>query len=234
MVRLAPRRICRKAPAGLFVVGCPTMADEPQDKFAIGFFDGQNLYRHAKDVFGHHHPNYDPKKLHEAVCGAYGWKPSLVRFYTGVPAYDQNKMWSGYWSNRVLAMKRAGLSVTTRPIRYHRQEVLLDDGTTQEVTTPQEKGVDVRLALDIVNLARTRQFTVGVIYSQDQDLAEVVTEVRQIAKEQDRWIKLISAFPSGNKATSVRGINGTDWHRIDQATYDSCLDPKDYRPKEFQ
>jgi hypothetical protein len=28
-----------------------------------------------------------------------------------------------------------------------------------------------------------------------------------------------------------RGIDRTDWIRIDRATYDSCLDRMDYRPK---
>lgn len=210
------------------------MAEEPKDKYAVAFIDGQNLYRHAKDAFGYHHPNYDPIKLLTAVCGAHGWKPTLVRFYTGTPSVEQSPMWSGYWSNRVLAMKRAGVSVTTRPIRYHRHDVVLDDGTIRTVTSPQEKGIDVRLALDIVNLARTKQYTVGVVFSQDQDLSEVVAEVKQIAKEQGRWIKLVSAFPDGANASASRGINGTDWFRIDKTMYDSCLDPRDYRPKEFQ
>ncbi len=210
------------------------MAEEPEIKYAVGFVDGQNLYRHAKDAFGHHHPNYDPQKLHAAVCAAHGWTPTLVRFYTGVPSAEQSEMWSGYWSNRVLALNRAGVVVTTRPIRYHRQEIELDDGSTQEVTTPQEKGIDVRLALDIVHLARTNQFNVGVIFSQDQDLAEVVAEVKAIAREKDRWIKLVSAYPAGASATSARGINGIDWYRIEQAAYDACLDPRDYRPAKFR
>jgi uncharacterized LabA/DUF88 family protein len=210
------------------------MAIEPTIKSAIAFIDGQNLYRHAKEAFGHHHPNYDPKKLHEAVCAASGWRPTLVRFYTGVPSYEESELWSGYWASRLLSMKRAGVVVTSRPIRYHRQEVVLDDGSITEVTTPQEKGIDVRVALDIVRLARTKQFDVGVIFSQDQDLAEVVEEVKHISKEQDRWIKLVSAFPSGSYATSNRGIAGTDWFRIDQSMYDRCLDPFDYRPKKFQ
>jgi uncharacterized LabA/DUF88 family protein len=210
------------------------MAQEPEVKNAIAFIDGQNLYRHAKDAFGHHHPNYDLTKLHGAVCAAKGWKPTLVRFYTGVPAANESEMWSGYWANRILGMKRAGIFVTTRPIRYHRQEAILDDGTATVVTTPQEKGVDVRLALDVVQLARTKQFDVGVIYSQDQDLAEVVQEVKAIAREQDRWIKLASAFPFGEYATYDRGIAGTDWFKIDQDMYNKCLDPYDYRPKKFQ
>ena len=39
------------------------MPAEPDIKRAVSFIEGQNLYRHAKDAFGHHHPNYDPRKL---------------------------------------------------------------------------------------------------------------------------------------------------------------------------
>ena len=49
------------------------MPREPHVKRAVSFFDGQNLYRHAKDAFGHHHPNYDPIKLSKAICAACGW-----------------------------------------------------------------------------------------------------------------------------------------------------------------
>jgi uncharacterized LabA/DUF88 family protein len=210
------------------------MAEEPAVKHAVAFVDGQNLYRHAKDAFGHHHPNYDPIKLHKAVCDARGWRPTLVRFYSGIPSVADDEMWGGYWASRILSMKRAGIVVTTRPIRYHRQQIELDGGTFTEVTTPQEKGVDVRLALDVVHLARTKQFDVGVIYSQDQDLAELVAEVKAIAKEQNRWIRLACAFPSGQYASYHRGIAGTEWVQIEQDLYDACLDPFDYRPKKFQ
>jgi uncharacterized LabA/DUF88 family protein len=160
------------------------------------FFDGQNLYQHAKDAFGHHHPNYDPVKLHKAVCKAKGWRPTLVRFYTGIPNAIESPMWTAYWANRVLALKRAGVHVTTRPLRYRRaavidhngDPVLEDDGQPVVSVTPQEKGIDVRLALDLVSCARKRQFDIALIFSQDQDLQEVVQEIAEIAKEQDRWI----------------------------------------------
>lgn len=197
----------------------------------MAFIDGQNLYRHAKDAFGHHHPNYNPIRLHAAVCALKGWTPNLVRFYTGVPDPAESPMWSGYWSNRVLAMKRAGIVVTTRPIRYHRKTIIDSDGTTRVIATPQEKGVDVRLALDVVARARKREFNVAVIYSQDQDLAEVVQEVKEIAAEQKRWITVACAFPDGPNASTRRGIDKTDWIRMDQTFYDACLDPRDYRPK---
>ena len=203
---------------------------EPPVKYAMAFFDGQNLYRHAKDAFGHHHPNYDPVKLHAAVCAAHGWTPNLVRFYTGVPSRQISPMWAGYWSNRVIALKRAGVAVTTRPIRYHTEVVKGADGIETPVTTPQEKGVDVRLALDLVSCARRREFNVAVIYSQDQDLCEVVQEVKAISVEQQRWIKIACAFPAGPNATSRRGIDQTDWIKMDRKFYDACLDPRDYRP----
>jgi hypothetical protein len=57
------------------------MAEEPAVKRAMAFFDAQNLYQHAMAAFGHHHPNFDPLKLHEAVCKEHGWISNLVRFY---------------------------------------------------------------------------------------------------------------------------------------------------------
>lgn len=199
------------------------MSSEPALKNAMAFFDAQNLYQHAKAAFGHHHPNFDPLKLHRAVCAANGWRPTLVRFYTGVPTEERSPMWHGYWSRRLLGLKRAGVVVTTRPLRYRPSPE--DPG----VFIAQEKGIDIRLALDLVSLARKQQFDVAVIYSQDQDLAEVASEVREIAREQGRWIKLASAFPAGPMATSGRGINGTDWFRMEESLYNSCLDMRDYR-----
>ncbi|MBU4306855.1 MAG: hypothetical protein L6428_05305 [Candidatus Aminicenantes bacterium] len=61
--------------------------------------------------------------------------------------------------------------------------------------------------------------------------AEVADEVRKIAQSQDRWLKIASAFPSSPTSRNTRGINKTDWIKIDRALYDSCLDPLDYRPK---
>jgi len=206
------------------------MADEPQEKYAMAFIDGQNLFQHAKAAFGHFHPNFDPIKLHKAVCAEKGWIPNLVRFYTGIPDKRESSMWAGYWEKRLLWMKRAGIHVVTRPLRYRKQEIEHPDGTKEIFSTAQEKGIDVRLALDIVGCARKGEYNVGIIYSQDQDLTEVVEEVKDIAREHNRWIRLACAFPYGPNASSKRGVNGTDWIKMDEAFYNACLDPRDYRP----
>jgi len=197
----------------------------------MAFFDGQNLYQHAKEAFGHYHPNNDPIKLHKAVCAARGWRPTLTRFYTGVPSHTESAMWASYWSNRVLALKRVGVHVTTRPLRYRKQEVLGPDGKIEVVTTPQEKGIDVRMALDIVSLARKRQFDIALIFSQDQDLQEIVQEISDISKEQSHWMMIACAFPDSPTASSTRGIDKTDWFKMDQKFYDQCIDPRDYRSR---
>ena len=69
-----------------------------------------------------------------------------------------------------------------RPLEYHSdlvgpngEAVLEADGTPKMITTAHEKGIDVRLALDVVALARKRQFDIALIFSQDQDLQELAT-----------------------------------------------------------
>ena len=206
------------------------MPREPHVKRAVSFVDGQNLYRHAKDAFGHHHPNYDPIKLSEAVCAACGWTSSGVRFYTGTPAADRSPMWHGYWERRLLAMRRAGITVFSRPIRYRTKTIRLPNGSVVESEVGQEKGIDLRLGLDVVRLATRDELDVAVIFSQDQDMVEVADEIRAISRSQGRWLKVVSAFPSNPQATTRRGIDKTDWFRIERSLYDACLDHRDYRP----
>ena len=207
------------------------MPTEPDIKRAVSFIDGQNLFRHAKSAFGHYHPNYDPKKLSDAVCNARGWINHGVRFYTGTPSAEHDPKWHGYWTRRLTAMGRAGIIVISRPLRYRTERVVLKDGSSHDIPVKREKGIDLRLGLDAVRMARHGELDVAVIFSQDQDLAEVAQEIRNIACSEGRWLKIASAFPSGPNATAKRGINDTDWFRMDQQFYDACLDPRDYRPK---
>ncbi len=110
----------------------------------------------------------------------------------------------------------------------------MPDGSMHTIESPHEKGIDLRIGLDLVRMAHADQFDVAVIFSQDQDLAEAVKDVREISISTHRWIKVVSAFPAGPDATTSRGIDGTEWLEMDQAFYDSYLDPFDYRPQKFR
>ena len=128
-------------------------------------------------------------------------------------------------------MGTRGIHRFSRPLRYRNQTVVLPDGTTTTTLVGQEKGVDVRIALDIVRLAREKRYDVALIFSQDQDLTEAVDEVRQWSMQQNVWIKTSCAFPTSPTYGNTRGVDKSEWIKIDRKLYDECLDFNDYRPK---
>jgi len=120
-------------------------------------------------------------------------------------------------------MRTQGVHVSVRPLRRRRKSARLDDGTTAESTVLEEKGIEVRIALDIVRAVIDGACDAVLLFSQDQDFAEAALEVRTIAHAQQRWIKIASAFPVGEGTTNRRGVDRTDWLPIDHATYAACL-----------
>ncbi|MCC7142774.1 MAG: NYN domain-containing protein [Candidatus Eisenbacteria bacterium] len=205
------------------------MATEPRVKRTIAFFDGQNLFHAAREAFGNKHPNYGPLELANSICVLKGWDLVQTRFYTGIPDPADAPFWHDYWSRRLQALSRKGVVVYSRPLRYRNKIVRLPDGSEHTFAAGEEKGIDVRIALDLIQLATHDEYDVGLIFSQDRDLSEVADETRSLARESDRWIKLASAFPSGPVSRNRRGINKTDWIPIDRELYQRCVDPYDYR-----
>lgn len=68
--------------------------------------------------------------------------------------------------------------------------------------------------------------------AQDQDLSEAIDDVKSIAALQKRWITVACAYPySPGIRNSHRGVERTQWVKISQTDYDTCLDPADYRLK---
>jgi uncharacterized LabA/DUF88 family protein len=188
---------------------------EPSLKRAIAFFDGQNLFHSARAAFGYSWPNYDPAALAHEVCRRQGWQLEQVRFYTGIPTAERNPRWSQFWQVKLARLHRLRVHTFSRPLRYQGE-------------IGREKGIDVRIALDIVTLAFEGRFDVAVLFSQDNDLSEVAEDLRQIARREQRWLKIASAFPISASSRNRRGIDRTDWIPIERAFYDECLDPSDY------
>lgn len=207
------------------------MPPEPVLKRTYVFFDGQNLFYAAKEAFGYRFPNYAPWLLAKAICQREGFTLERIFFYTGIPSALDNPFWNAFWIKKLAVMGTRGIRVFGRELRYRNRTVRLPDGSETTVPVGEEKGIDIRVALDIVSFARQGVFDVALVFSQDNDLSEVADEVRKIAKSQDRWLKIASAFPIGPTSRNTRGIDKTDWIKIDRKLYDSCLDTNDYRPK---
>ncbi len=206
-----------------------TLPYAPAQPRAVAFIDGQNLFHGAREAFGFRYPNYDVLALATAVCAGRQWRLDAVRFYSGVPAQQRDPQRHAFWHNKLAGMKRVGIVCFTPTLRYRAQIWQRSEGQLESRWIGIEKGVDVRIALDVVRLAHARQLDVALIFSQDQDLAEAAVELRAIAREQGRWIKAASAFPVSTRSPNRRGINGTDWIRLSRDEYDRCLDPADYR-----
>jgi uncharacterized LabA/DUF88 family protein len=203
---------------------------EPSIKRVFVFAGGQDLYRASKEAFGYTYPNYNIKKLSEKICLAQHWSLVSVHFYTGIPDPQDNSFWHGFWNKKLSYMGRVGINIFSRPLRYH-NEYFKCPCCNKDYTSlvGREKGVDVRMALDVIRFAQEQKYDVALIFSQDQDLSEVAEEVRRISVEQKRWIKIASAFPISPTSVNKRGINKTDWITIDRKLYDSCVDLNDYR-----
>ncbi len=192
------------------------MPAEPLIKRTVAFFDGQNLFNAAKEAFGYGFPNHDPICLATALCGQRGWNLQQVRFYTGIPAPTSGDRRTQFWNAKLAQLGRRGAFTFTRPLRHGN-----------------EKGIDVRIALDIVSCVLEHRCDVALVFSQDQDLGEAADEVRKISQQQGRWVKVASAYPVSSTATNKRGINSTEWIRVERALYDSCIDPRDYLPGRY-
>jgi uncharacterized LabA/DUF88 family protein len=202
---------------------------EPPVKRTVAFIDGQNLFHAAREAFGYTYPNYDVLELARAVSARKGWQLQEVRFYTGIPEAVDNPFWHAFWAAKLLAMSRAGVRVYSRPLRYRNRVVEVPGFGQHTFLAGDEKGIDVRIALDVIRMAHHRELDVALLFSQDQDFSELAREIRQISLEQDRWIKLACAFPSSPTSRNVRGVEGSDWVPVDRITYDACIDRHDYR-----
>jgi uncharacterized LabA/DUF88 family protein len=206
------------------------MADEPATKRAITFIDGQNLYHGLREAFAStSHPNYDVMKLSQAICQQQGWQLKAVRFYSGYPSAKDDPKWSAFWQKKLRSISQQSVKRFTRELRYRTKTFKLDNGGELKRLVGEEKGIDVRIAIDLIRLALDTEYDVAVIFSQDQDLSEAVDEIRKISRTQDRWIKIACPYPVGPGTSNARGINRTDWVPFDEAFYTPCIDPNDYR-----
>ena len=190
---------------------------EPDTKRAEVFFDLQNLYLSVKTAWSVKYPNFDPIALSRLIVKKYSaWKLTGIHLYTGIHTAEKNLFWHRFWTNKLAAHKAndTRVDVFTTPLHYNNG-------------VPSEKGVDVRIALDLVRAARLNRCDVAVLFSRDTDFAEVAKEIRAIAYEKQRWIKIVSVMP--DHPALKRGIDGTDWIRLSQTEYERCIDSNDYR-----
>lgn len=207
------------------------MAIKPEIVRVHTFIDAQNLYSAVKDAFKYKLPNFDPVLLSKEVTAMIpGRVLKKVHFYTGIHEREENPFWHDYWNNKLRVLEKNELvHIFRKPLVYRDIRWTDAEGKEHVIRRAEEKGIDLRIGLDLVRLAVNGEYDVAIIFSQDNDLEEAVNEVHAIRQYFDRWIYLECAFPD-NPERGNRGIRNTQWRIITEEMYMRCIDDRDYRP----
>lgn len=189
----------------------------------ILFIDYQNVYRCARDIFWHGAaPHFTDGQIDPCAMGRYivAQGPtervlSQVRVHLGQPSATKDPR--SYAANRrqIAAWEKAGCSVFPRPLRYP---------WAYPAKPPQEKGIDVALAIDFISLAIDGAFDVGVLASTDTDLKPALEFVND--RYTMRCQPEVAAW-SGGSRLSIKG-KSIRCHWLDLSAYQQVADPTDY------
>ena len=194
----------------------------------IVFVDAQNFYRGARRAFfddaidPYRFGQFQPWTLGELLSSRdAGRTLAEVRLYTGRPdAYLQP---AAHRANvlQCQAWERAGSHVFTRQLRYPYGWPDNADGQR-----PQEKGSDVRMALDIALLAYKGQYDVGVVCSADTDLIPAIEEV--LDGERETKVE-VAGWRAGRFGQRLSIKSQNLWcHWLSRDDYERVRDDTDY------
>ena len=74
----------------------------------------------------------------------------------------------------------------------------------------QEIVIDTHMAQDLIRLTLNQQMDMVLVFSHDQDFAEVASELRVISIKTDYVAEITSTFPKSELANNKRCANGFD------------------------
>lgn len=162
----------------------------PRPTRVVVFIDGQNLYYRCKEHFGWPwaHPLRLAQTLVDEDRARYGPDSHVlsgVRHYTGI--HDPNRRPKEHRAMKRRLDRYEADGVRAAPIQMRRYD---PSGRGRE------KGVDVRIALDLTRLGVKGLYDVAIIVSEDSDLDEAVRDVHAL-RDDERWIAVENALPWG-------------------------------------
>lgn len=198
------------------------------DKLIL-FIDDKNLYKGARRAFfsdldqivPHRYGQIKPMELGGLICSRASNVPRKlhqVRIYTGSPDSSKDPKSYAAHSSQCASWSKAGVAVITRTLRYPQD---------WPSSKPQQKGVDVALAIDFVALAIDGEYDVGIIASTDTDLKPALEYVRR--KWSDRCQVEVAAWKSPQTTVRLSITNPNAWcHWLYSTDYDAVADLVDY------
>lgn len=159
------------------------MATPKKDKVAV-FFDYENVHRTGHGLYAprgieHHETVFNPIHLAEQVC-AKRCNPSQlvnIRVYRGRPVPAHQPIPASAFDIQATAWQEDyRFILKTRDLKYDWP----DPKSTK--FSAQEKGIDVSLAVDLVEAAMTSAYDAMIVFSCDTDLLPAIELVKKIHK----------------------------------------------------
>ena len=198
--------------------------DRAQRRRVAVFIDYQNCYGYARRSFcAPSDPSIAgqilPRALAHFLAGKSraGYDLVYCGVYCGIAASTREPRTYAARRKQAAAWERAGATVVMRPLRYQ--------GWPAE--RPREKGVDVRLAIDVVAKALAGDYDTAIIASCDTDVApavELLLELRATHGKPD--VELIS-WEGFQTKLGVAGQRLT-YREVTRTDFDAVSDPVDY------
>ncbi len=199
----------------------------------VVFIDYENVYWAAREAFhrggtssgrmGH----VEPSRLASLILGMSPAPRRLeaIRVYRGMPSPFLDPRGYRAWRAQTARWEKSGASVIARVLRYPPGWPSPPPGGR-----PQEKGIDVALALDVVDLAHRGAYDVAIIVSVDSDLLPAIEMLQRMREDAGAPRVEVAAWrPAGGYAPRLKASGGNVWcHWLDEAAYRQVQDTTDY------
>lgn len=174
----------------------------------ICFIDANNLFHHLRSLFG------NGKVNHNALCHELaGSRPLLEwRYYTAsLPEGESDKQRADYE-----AQQRFFHFIKTHKIGSLHLGRLMVEGVIPHQKL-REKGVDVLIAIDMVQLAAEDRYDTAILLSADEDLVPAVKMVQDIYKKRVEVAmpEDVQAFHLGRAVEGLQAITKELYDRVE-------------------
>ena len=196
----------------------------------VVFIDGQNVHQDFRRAFcdpddASRIGSFDPMAFSRllAACAPdfEEWALAEARIYVGSPIASRERVAATAHDRQTATWKAAGVTVRARPLLY-------PEGWPR--LPARQKGVDVELAVDVVQLAGA-DYEIGIVASTDTDLVPAIEAVYRLRGRNATPRICVVGYEGLPKRLRLPDTRGPKLYCIQlaEADFDAVADPTDYR-----
>lgn len=206
-------------------------------KKVLLYIEMDELHRLLRKTFGESFIRFDPNDLANVLIDGLkdlhdDWDDvelAGIRIYISHPDDEVNPRQSKFWNGVARFWNRnLGIPVISRPLESIRAMIIPENPEEKEYQkwvmgfAYSAAKVKFHLVADVIEDVLLNKGDVVVLVSRDFSYESLGEKIREISTADDRWIKIISAFPYKEvegQPNHFRGIPKTDWFHITEDMY---------------